>query len=111
MTKRGLNVAFTQNVEGLDQLGPEFMKAVFGMDIGDVGIAVNHPQTIVYVVRVISVTPSEKTLEDRFTRATSDNLGGAAIYDLSDRQRALIDALRKEFNLNLGVREDQQEDK
>ena len=47
-------LSFVENVEGV---GEEFMKAVFALDVGEAGAAVNRPETIVYVVRIASDAP------------------------------------------------------
>jgi len=56
--------------------GDTFMKAVFepkdesgqvrDIQIGDVGVAFNQPQTMVYVYRVIDMSPSPETLRKQF---------------------------------------------
>ncbi|MCG8583139.1 MAG: hypothetical protein MI757_00305 [Pirellulales bacterium] len=99
-------ITLNGSIPGLSQPGPEFMKTVFGMEVGDVAIAVNHPERIVYVVRLDSLDPDSKTLDERFTRAVPNQLAGTAGFDLRDQQQALGEALRKEFDLEWAVPED-----
>jgi hypothetical protein len=53
-------------VEGLSLPGTEFMRAVFDMGAGDVGAAMNQPQTVAYVIRATAFTPSEQELQKVF---------------------------------------------
>ena len=53
-------------VVGIDGAGPEFMAAVFGLGDGEVGVAVNNPHTVAYVVRLVSHTSTERELQDNF---------------------------------------------
>lgn len=53
-------------VDGVDDAGPEFMQTVFGLDVDQVGTAMNNPETICYVIRVKSQTPARSQLYDAF---------------------------------------------
>jgi len=53
-------------VDGVEDAGPEFMQTVFGLDIDQVGTAMNHPESICYVIRVTSQTPTRSQLYDAF---------------------------------------------
>ncbi len=53
-------------VPGVIDAGPDFMRAVFDLRVGDVGVAVNQPQTIAYVVRVTTSEPPLQVLRDLF---------------------------------------------
>lgn len=55
------------DVEGVVMPGPGFMRAVFELKPGEVGVATNQPQTTTYVVRLDSSSPDEKVLWERFT--------------------------------------------
>jgi hypothetical protein len=46
--------------------GSAFMEAVYALQVGEVGIAVNQPQSAVYVVRIINSSPSEEALREKF---------------------------------------------
>jgi len=65
--------AFSQNappklseVPGVVDAGPGFMRSVFDLRVGDVGVAVNQPQTIAYVVRITTSEPPLQVLRDMF---------------------------------------------
>jgi hypothetical protein len=53
-------------VPGTVDIGDEFMRSVFDLQVGDVGVAENHPQTAAYVVRVTSSEPPQAVLRDMF---------------------------------------------
>jgi len=53
-------------VEGVEHAGQDFMQAVFALRPGEVGVAVNTPQTVAYVVRLISESPPEEQRRTQF---------------------------------------------
>jgi hypothetical protein len=46
--------------------GEDFMETVFSLPIGETGTALNQPQSVAYVVRVTSSTPSTDSLWEQF---------------------------------------------
>ena len=53
-------------VAGVDGAGSNFMQAVFHLKTGEVGVAMNHAQTVAYVVRVDSHRITQRQLQDNF---------------------------------------------
>ncbi|MDR3235082.1 MAG: SurA N-terminal domain-containing protein [Planctomycetaceae bacterium] len=53
----------------IDVPGGDFMKSVFSLSVGETAVAFNQPETVVYVVRIKSSTPSEDVLWDSFQAA------------------------------------------
>ena len=53
-------------VEGVDMPGEAFMRTVFGLKKGEIGVAMNQPQTVAYVVKVIEFAPPPRLLMDLF---------------------------------------------
>ncbi|MHB0959535.1 MAG: hypothetical protein ACYC0X_28965 [Pirellulaceae bacterium] len=49
--------------------GNDFMQAVFDLDVGQVGVAVNEPQTFVYVIRIEGEEPPEEQRRAAFFAA------------------------------------------
>jgi hypothetical protein len=49
--------------------GGDFMRAVFDLEPGHVGVAVNQPETFVYVVRTESEDPSDDVRRDEFFKS------------------------------------------
>ncbi|HEX3657252.1 MAG TPA: hypothetical protein VHV55_15800 [Pirellulales bacterium] len=54
------------DVPGTVDIGDEFMQKVFDLQVGDVGVAENHPQSIAYVVRMTTSEPPSAVLRDMF---------------------------------------------
>jgi hypothetical protein len=49
-------------VEGVDMPGENFMREVFSLSPGQVGVAMNQPETVAYVVRLVEYSPSDSDL-------------------------------------------------
>ena len=62
----GSNAPALSNVAGVEGINDDFMKSVFSLSPNEVGVAVNQPQTAVYIVRVTSQSPSEEVLREQF---------------------------------------------
>ena len=54
------------DVPGTVDIGDEFMQKVFDLQVGEVGVAENHPQTVAYVVRMTTSEPRPAVLRDMF---------------------------------------------
>ncbi len=80
--------------------GPAFMRTVFDLTKGDVGVAMNEPQTIAYVIRVIDFEPSLDTLLGRFKHETFRSYETVSLED----QLEMMRAWRKEFRANAGLK-------
>ena len=86
-------------VDGVDQAGPDFMRMVFGLSAGGVGIAFNQPQDIVYVVRAIEFEPSEEQLRDEFARENPMRYLSAAREDQRAIYRHWIEDLKTDADV------------
>jgi hypothetical protein len=53
-------------VEGIDGVGPDFMQAVFGLEPGEITVAMNYAKTTAYVVRVVQFAPPPSVLTKEF---------------------------------------------
>ena len=53
-------------VKGAEMAGEEFMKTLFGLPAGGVGVAMNQPQKKVFVIRLLEYTPSDTVLREQF---------------------------------------------
>lgn len=49
-------------VDNVEDAGPDFMQTVFGLDVGQVGTAMNNPENICYVIHVVTMDPSRQKL-------------------------------------------------
>ena len=56
-------------VEGIDRPGDDFMRAVFSLQPTGVDAAMNHPQDVAYVIRLVQFSPSADQLWDLYTKA------------------------------------------
>ncbi len=87
------------DVDGVDQAGPDFMRMVFGLSAGGVGVAFNQPQDIVYVVRAIEFEPSEEQLRDEFARENPMRYLSAAREDQRAIYRNWIEDLKSDADV------------
>ncbi|HUS37991.1 MAG TPA: hypothetical protein VMX74_00990, partial [Pirellulales bacterium] len=75
-------------VDGKDimrEAGPDFMKVVYGMQVGDVSVAANHPKTYIYVTKLINENKSPVTLQENFF----DDIGNRDVIQQLDQVAAL----------------------
>jgi hypothetical protein len=54
------------NVPGVENPGDEFMHTAFNLKTGEVGVAFNHPKSVVYVIRAVEFDPLETVLQSEF---------------------------------------------
>ena len=86
-------------VRGLNMPGPDFMRTVFSMEPGEVGVAMNQPKTVAYVVRVDKYAPTPAVLWELFL---VDDFGKYADVAAADRQEvrsAWMDKIRASAGL------------
>ncbi len=57
-------------VPGVDTPGTDFMRAVFDLSEGEVGVAFNAPKTNLYVIRVTTLEPAPRVLREKFLAET-----------------------------------------
>lgn len=86
-------------VTGLDQAGPEFMKTVFSLQPGGLGVAMNVPEDTVYVIRIIDFEPSQEELRDEFARENPERYLSAAREDRFKIYEDWIADLNKEADV------------
>ncbi|MBN1590964.1 MAG: hypothetical protein JW888_15735, partial [Pirellulales bacterium] len=75
-------------VKNVEMPGNDFMQAVYGLNVGEIGTAMNEPQSIVYVVRLVETTPREKVLRSLFEIDDYSKywtVGGTDIRTMIDR--------------------------
>ena len=84
------------DVAGVEAPGNDFMQAVFDRKKGEIGTAVNQPQTVVYVFRITDSNPLPDTLWHTFVNETYWNYFRAADHDRSVAEQAWLDGTRSE---------------
>lgn len=86
-------------VEGVDDPGDAFMHQVFSLEVGDVGVAMNNPQTVAYVVRLTSLEPSRQLLRDTFMADNFNRYASSAGSDYRRIYEEWLDARKVEADL------------
>ena len=74
--------------------GDDFMQAVFGLDVGGVGVAPNAPKSEYYVVRLIESNPAPEALWAMFVSEHYFVYMGAAIADQGSLYEAWLDGIK-----------------
>lgn len=81
-------------VKGVDVPGNEFMRAVFNLAKGEVGTAINHPHSVVYVVRVTDSNPLPDVLWRMFLSENYFSYFRAASHDHYLAHKAWLDGIK-----------------
>jgi hypothetical protein len=89
------------DVQGVENAGHDFMRAVYSLGVTDVGVAMNQPQTIAYVVRLVEGAPDE-FLKNQFMAAVPGNYQSFAFAAEVDTQ-PIIEAWQKAIEAEAGV--------
>lgn len=86
-------------VDGVDDAGDEFMQTVFGLDVDQVGTAMNNPETVCYVIRVTTQTPSRDKLYDAFMVDHFQTYQQFSQADVMKHARGALDSLLADANI------------
>lgn len=87
------------DVEGVDAAGQEFMRSVFSLGVGDIGVAWNEPQSTVYVVRMQRLAPEDMILWERFAAATPQSYTFVGQNDLQEVANSFSKDLQEQAGL------------
>ncbi|MDG2207332.1 MAG: hypothetical protein P8K78_05460, partial [Pirellulales bacterium] len=79
-------------VDGIDQPGTEFMKVAFSLQKGQAGVAINHPQTHVYLIQVTFENKSQEVLEQDFLTSLDDPRTDREVQSAAQLDRQLLAA-------------------
>ena len=85
-----------QEREAVVMPGDEFMRMVFSLKQGQIGLAMNQPKTAVYVVRVKEINPLPEVLLRRFLAEDYIGYFRVAYYDQIESERAWLDEIKSE---------------
>ena len=69
------------DVPGIESPSMEFMRTVFDLEPGGVGVAVNGPEEIFYVVQVVEYSPPIEELDAEFARTDPRQYAGIAVME------------------------------
>jgi hypothetical protein len=82
------------NVEGVDMAGEDFMKTVFGLEPGQVGAAMNAPQTVAYVIQLSELSPPQEMLWRQFEKESFSKYQSVAIADVDKMRKAWLQGIK-----------------
>jgi hypothetical protein len=86
-------------VTGVEMPGTDFMETVFSQERGQIAVAMNHPKSIAYVIRVNEINPPEKELWVLFEVDDFSSYAELAGSDRWQMFEAWRDGLRKTAGL------------
>ena len=86
-------------VEGVPMVGQDFMRAVFNLDINQTGVAMNLPQTVVYVVQLIKYSPPQDVLWQIFLAEDFSKYAVVAASNVQKDQNAWLESLKTSAGL------------
>ena len=101
----GLPELALSTIEDVNAPGPEFMQKAYSLGVGEVGVAMNHPQTVAYVIRVTDRNPTDEELRADFiarykeNRLPLEDIRRVLGYDLNEVVDAWYDDLEREFKV------------
>ena len=83
-------------IQGVEMPGDDLMRVVFGLKRGEIGTAVNQPQTAAYVVRVTDSNPLPDVLWRMFLSESYFGYFRVASHDLYRAEETWIDGIKSE---------------
>ncbi|HRX79774.1 MAG TPA: hypothetical protein P5307_11975 [Pirellulaceae bacterium] len=96
----GAGAPTLSQVDGVEAAGNEFMRSVFRLKQGEVGVAVDQPEKMVYVVRIAAETPSEDMLKEQFLASgVTPEMSQIAFVEIEDVWQNWYKDLEKEMNV------------
>jgi outer membrane biosynthesis protein TonB len=87
--------------EGLAMPGEDLMRAVFALEPGGTTVAFNDPQTVCYVIRLVTYAPSAEDLKKKFLESTADQsrLGAVAEQEQARAFQSWLGGVEKRAGL------------
>jgi hypothetical protein len=93
------NAARISSVAGVNFAGEEFMRTVFHLEPSQIGVAMNAPKTMAYVIRLNELSPSQEVLWKQFEVDDFSKYAPAAATD----QRQVVHAWLDEIKTSAGL--------
>ncbi|XZE55632.1 hypothetical protein SH139x_001652 [Planctomycetaceae bacterium SH139] len=88
------------NVADLDNVGEAFMRAVFFSPVGQFDVAANNSESVYYVVKAKTLTPSAEELRPRFMQANQRNPAmGLSNEEVFEIRLGFLDEFEKSVGL------------
>jgi len=79
--------------------GNEFMRAVYNLKQAEIGLAMNHPKTAVYVVQLMETNPLPDVLWGRFLAESYYPYYLVDVYDRTQSQEAWLESIKSDAGL------------
>jgi hypothetical protein len=90
-------------VDGVEYAGNDFMRVVFNLPVGGVGVAPNQPESIFYVVRVLKRSPGDEVMRELFASSSPQRLleqiGMVAYREHQELDNQWLADLSKEYDV------------
>ncbi|MBN2022602.1 MAG: hypothetical protein JW809_07385 [Pirellulales bacterium] len=86
-------------VEHVEMAGRDFMRAVYDLNVGGIGVALNAPRTVAYVIRLTETTPDEKVLLQGFKAEDPSRYDTVALDDYREVFKAWRDQIERDAGL------------
>lgn len=87
-------------VQGVESAGADFMRTVFQLEPSEIGVALNYPESIAYVVQLETSSPSETVLRETFMVENFSRYSMAAQFDRQELFQAWAKQLTDEAGLD-----------
>lgn len=89
-------VPMLSEVADIERPGDAFMRATFGLDPGDMGVAFNQPEDICYAIQLLEYNPPAGELEASFAREDFRRYLNVAVGEKQQLLRAWLTQIEKE---------------
>ena len=96
-TRPSLRMSTVENVE---MAGNKFMETAYGLNIGQVGVAMNQPQSTVYVMRLVKTNPLESVLMASFEIEDYSKYAAIGNYDVQKLVYDWLKTIREDAGLD-----------
>ncbi|MBX3415308.1 MAG: hypothetical protein KF708_21670 [Pirellulales bacterium] len=87
-------------VQGVSDAGQSFMRTVFHLAPGEVGVAMNQPEDVAYVVQLESTTPSETVLRETFMASNFNRYASSSQIDRQELSAAWSKQIKNDSGLD-----------
>lgn len=95
-------------VEGVTAPGSDFMRRVFTLEEGEIGVAMNEPQSIAYIVRLKATDPAREVLQATFMADNYRRYATGSIYEQRETFLAWLKQIEDEAGVHWVRRPDTQ---
>lgn len=92
-------VPMLSEISGIDSPTSEFMQTTFGLSEGEIGVALNGPQDVCYVIQVTQFDPPTKQLEEDFARENFRNYMNVAVGEKQQLMRSWLASVERDAGL------------